>query len=98
MGPSCAIIANSTDPLRVCTCHRETIDLVVTNMPVMTGNVLSRERLKPDPSLILSTGFNKTLDETRTRPSGILKFIMKSAGSRDLAKALRQSARWQTSW
>ncbi len=84
---------NSTDALEYFTRHRETIDLVVTDMtmPVMAGDVLSREllQLKPDLPIILCTGFSEVIDETRALSIGIRKFIMKPVAPRNLAQAIR---------
>lgn len=69
-------------------------DLVITDMtmPHMTGSDLAVEILKENPNMpiILCSGFNPFIDETRATELGIKAFIMKPINRRNLAVSVRE--------
>jgi len=68
-------------------------DLIITDqaMPCMTGEELARSILavKPHMPIILCTGFSEKIDEASSRALGVRGFVMKPAGIREMADAIR---------
>ncbi len=68
-------------------------DLVVTDqtMPHMTGDQFARAlfELRPGMPVILCTGFSEKIDEASAKALGIRGFVMKPAGVRQMAAAVR---------
>ncbi len=67
-------------------------DLVITDMtmPEMTGMRLAGKLLtsQPDLPIILCTGFNETIDESKAKALGIREYIIKPVDKYTLAKAI----------
>ena len=70
-------------------------DLVITDltMPKMTGVQLAREllQIRPDLSIILSTGYNEKISDAHLQTIGIRQLLPKPITRRDLASAIRQA-------
>jgi len=68
-------------------------DLVITDqtMPYMSGDRLARSILaiRPGMPIIVCTGFSENLDEPASKALGIQGFVMKPAGVREMAEAIR---------
>jgi PAS domain S-box-containing protein len=71
----------------------EAFDLVITDqtMPHMTGDrfACSILALRPGIPIIMCTGFSEKIDEASARALGIQGFVMKPAGVREIAQAVR---------
>lgn len=69
-------------------------DLIMTDltMPGMTGLELARRvmAIRPDLPIVLMTGFSEASTLEKARLMGIREFILKPAGSRELAKCIRR--------
>jgi len=85
---------SSSDALEAFKKSPESFDLVITDMtmPHMTGIDLAKEifALRPHTPLILCTGFSETVDESKMKPLGIRKLLMKPVSMRDLAVAVSE--------
>lgn len=75
--------------------HPDKFDLVITDMsmPKMTGLMLAEALLKvrPDMPIILFTGHNDLVDETKAMEIGISAFMMKPSKAVDMAKTIRKA-------
>lgn len=73
--------------------HPDDVDLVITDqsMPLMTGVELAEAMLaiRPSVPVILCTGFSENIDEAKAGALGLRGFIMKPAGIREMAHAIR---------
>jgi PAS domain S-box-containing protein len=69
-------------------------DLMITDMtmPGLTGSELARKilEIQPDLPIILSTGFNETIDEEKATAMGIKRFLFKPIDQDELAAAIRE--------
>ena len=86
--------ANGHDALEQVKSDPDGVDLVITDMtmPKMTGDKLAVEllKIKPELPIILSTGFSKDMDKTKSEQLGIQGFMMKPVVMLDLYKMVRQ--------
>ena len=69
-------------------------DLIITDMtmPRMTGDLLAQKILAiaPHQSIIMCTGYNEQISESKAKALGIREFIMKPIVMRDVAFAVRR--------
>ncbi|MBU2547009.1 MAG: response regulator [Proteobacteria bacterium] len=91
-------VVSSRDPLQALSLFRERpdeFDLVVTDMtmPGMTGDRLGEEimRIRPELPVILCTGFNETMSESKARRLGMAAFVLKPLTLEELARVIRRT-------
>ncbi len=84
---------SSTQALELFRQDPERFDLVITDMtmPQMTGDRLAQtlREIRPDLPVILCTGYNEMISESKAMEMGISKFIMKPIVRDELAIAIR---------
>jgi signal transduction histidine kinase len=85
---------NPAEALELFKSNPDEFDLVITDMtmPQMTG-VKLYEKLKevrPDISVIISTGHSSLIDEEKAKEMGIDGYVMKPIVKRDIAMAIRK--------
>ncbi|MBW2248208.1 MAG: response regulator [Deltaproteobacteria bacterium] len=94
LGYQVEVRLNPVEALELFRANPDHFDLVITDMtmPKMTGDQLVREILKirPDMSIIISTGFHEKIDEEKARQIGIRQYIEKPLNRRILAKVVRE--------
>ncbi len=85
---------SSVEALKAFEARPDKFDLVITDMtmPNMTGAELAPRLLKirPDIPIILCTGFNEMIDETRAKAIGIQEYVMKPILRHDIARTIRK--------
>jgi PAS domain S-box-containing protein len=86
---------NSSEALETFRAQPDAFDLVITDMtmPGLTGKDLAKEliSIRPDISIILTTGFSELINEKQARKAGIGQFLMKPYTNSDLAKIIRKA-------
>lgn len=62
-------------------------------MPGMTGDRLGEEimRIRPELPVILCTGFNETMSESKARRLGMAAFVLKPLTLEELARVIRRT-------
>jgi signal transduction histidine kinase/ABC-type amino acid transport substrate-binding protein/ActR/RegA family two-component response regulator len=70
------------------------VDLVITDMtmPTLTGTQVAREvmELRPEIPIILCSGFNEDMDESKAKAVGIRAYLMKPIIMKELADTVRK--------
>lgn len=93
-GYKVTVLNNGRDALNLFKDNMDRFDLIFTDqaMPEMTGLQLSQAilKIKPAMPIILSTGFDATLTETKVKSFGINHFLMKPVKIRQLTLLIRQ--------
>jgi signal transduction histidine kinase/ActR/RegA family two-component response regulator len=84
---------SSVEALELFRSKPQEFDLVITDMtmPNMTGDKLAAElmQIRPDISVILCTGYSKTISEETAAEIGIKAFVYKPIAKADLARTVR---------
>ncbi len=94
LGYKVAKIMGSREALRLFAADPSQFDLVITDqtMPHMTGESLGKEllRIRPDISIILSTGYADLISSEKAKEMGFQGFIMKPFTVREGAELVRR--------
>ncbi len=85
---------SSLEAFEVFRANPDKFDLIITDMamPFMPGDKLAAEliKIRPDISILLCTGFSKTMSEEKAASLGIKGFLIKPIVMKDLAGKVRQ--------
>lgn len=94
LGYNVTTLADSVVALETFRAHPNRFDLVIIDkiMPKMTGTQLAEElmRIRPDIHIILITGLEEGMTAEDCKKMNIKECVMKHAGTRELAKAIRR--------
>lgn len=86
---------SSTEGLRIFREAPKDFDLVITDMtmPELNGDMLAREliSIRNNIPIILCTGFNEQISETRAKEIGICEFVMKPVNMETLSGAIQRA-------
>jgi len=93
-GYNVTTLASSVVALETFRAHPNRFDLVIIDqiLPKMTGTQLAEElmRIRPDIHIILITGLEEGMTAEDCKKMNIKECVMKQAGARELAKAIRR--------
>jgi PAS domain S-box-containing protein len=94
LGYKVSAIRSSIEALKAFRAAPDEFDLVITDytMPEMTGADVAKAvmDIRPDISVILSTGFSEQIDERESKAIGIRAFVMKPIVVEEIAQTVRK--------
>jgi len=93
LGYSVTALTDSLQAIELFKTNPQDFDLIITDMamPNMTGDQLARELIavRPDISIIISTGFSERFNKKQAENLGIKAFLMKPVSRSEMAETVR---------